>query len=271
LGDGLKSYLIELLAGLTVLILDKWGLGLFTQRHPQYRKYRLLAVASLFVILNLLSKRFLPQGFMVFVAITLVIMAWVVYRELNQFWQIGIVGADRETRKGLNYARALSMCTSSLEFLGIGASKLRAQQDAFQEAIDRCSRPDRPILFLLCRPDSEGLRSSARSASRAEDEFKNGVLDSLRTLAKLRNDRAKNIRVRLYTEFPVFRLMFINDEVCLASHYFLGKGGDGSETPQLHIVRSSASRDIESLYYGFRSYFERIWESSEEWDFKSHI
>jgi hypothetical protein len=64
--------------------------------------------------------------------------------------------------------------------------------------------------------------------------------------------------------------MFIDDEICLASHYVLGKG-DGSQLPQLQIIKGSASRDINSLYYGFRSYFDNIWQESEAWDFQRYL
>ena len=64
--------------------------------------------------------------------------------------------------------------------------------------------------------------------------------------------------------------MFIDDEICLASYYILGKG-DGSQLPQLHIVRSGPSTDVDSLYYGFHKYFENIWEQSDEWDFTKYI
>jgi hypothetical protein len=64
--------------------------------------------------------------------------------------------------------------------------------------------------------------------------------------------------------------MFINDETCLASHYVLGKG-DGSNLPQLQIVRSSSSTEMTSLYYGFHEYFESIWEDADEWNLGEYL
>jgi hypothetical protein len=272
LGDDLKSFLTAVLAGIVaavVLGIPAWLYPRLTGRNPRYDKYRLAVSTVLFVILSSLCRIYLPQGWVVFSIIILIVLSCIIFFLFDEFWSLGVVGADRHTKSGVDYRVALSICTSSLDFLGIGAGKLRSVQDEFEKAIDRCSRPDRPIRFLLCRPDSEELRRIAQSARKPEDEFKKGVLESLRVLAKLRNERAKNIEVRLYREFPVFRLMFINDEICLASHYILGKGGDGSEAPQLHLVKTSEARDVESLYYGFHLYFDSIWDSSEEWDFSS--
>ena len=53
--------------------------------------------------------------------------------------------------------------------------------------------------------------------------------------------------------------------------YALGKGGDGSDAPQLHVVRDNTARDVESLFFSFQSYFERIWNESEPWDFQKYL
>jgi hypothetical protein len=144
-----------------------------------------------------------------------------------------------------------------MDFLGIGAAKLTDEKPEFDAAVGRCQRPERPVRFLLCRPDDEKLIEMAQSAERDRGSYQTKVLDSLRAIADLRNNRAWNVQVRFYREFPTFRLMFIDDAICLASHYVLGKGS-GAELPQLHVVKPKGSRDVDSLYYGFNSYFNRL-------------
>jgi hypothetical protein len=190
--------------------------------------------------------------------------------ELNQFWRIGLFGADSQITKGIDYIRALNMASNSLDFLGIGASKLTKEADPFEAAINRCDRPGRPIRFLLSSPENAALREIARKAGVNQSAYQKRVLESLRIIASFKTARAKNVEVRFYKEIPAFRLMFIDDEICLASHYVLGKG-DGSQLPQLHMVRSRPSTDVDSLYYGFHEYFENIWEHSDEWDFTKYI
>jgi hypothetical protein len=147
---------------------------------------------------------------------------------------------------------------------------LTQEPKAFEEAINRCDRPGRPIRFLLSSPQNADLERIAKKAGVDHEAYKQKVAESLRTIAALRNTRAKNIELRFYEEIPAFRLMFVDDEICLASTYILGKG-DGSQLPQLHIVRQSASQDINSLYYGFHQYFENIWEKSKIWDFRQYL
>jgi hypothetical protein len=54
------------------------------------------------------------------------------------------------------------------------------------------------------------------------------------------------------------------------SYYVLGKG-DGSNLPQLHIVKTASARGVESLYYGFSTYFGKTWDDSQEWNFRDFI
>jgi hypothetical protein len=126
------------------------------------------------------------------------------------------------------------------------------------------------VRFLLCRPDSEQLKRLAQSAERDQTSFQKKVQESLRTLADLKARRAWNIQAKFYKDFPTFRLMFIDDSICLASHYVLGKGLD-VELPQLHVVRLQGHRDVDSLYYALNSYFERYWNEAEEWDFSRYL
>jgi hypothetical protein len=198
------------------------------------------------------------------------VFIWFALREVHQFHRIGLVGADAEISSGIDYAHALNMVSSSLDFLGIGASKLTQVQKAFEDAVNRCDRPGRPIRFLLSNPKNVDLERIAQKAGVDHEAYKLKVAESLRVIANLRNSRAKNIELRFYEEIPAFRLMFIDDEICLASHYILGKG-DGSQLPQLHIIRQRASQDINSLFFGFHQYFENIWEKSKAWDFRQYL
>lgn len=251
-----------------------WGLSRLrrqiARRDPRYWWVIPCITAFVWLASNLCYSRFVQSFSPVFFYVSTILSAVLILGELRQFWAIGLVGADVEIKEGIDYSRALQMCSSSLEFLGIGAAKLTQTNKIFTDAIDRCDSQTRPIRFLLSSPESVELTKMAQRAGRADTEYRETVLSSLRVLATLRNKRSKNIEVRFYEDFPAFRIMFINDEICLTSHYVFGKG-DGSQLPQLHIIRKSGSRDVNSLYYGFRSYFDRTWEESRSWDFKEYL
>ena len=90
-------------------------------------------------------------------------------------------------------------------------------------------------------------------------------------MKRLKFEQARHIEVRFYSQVPLFRLMFINNKLCIASHYIVGEG-DGSRIPQLHVVhRTPLSREVESLYFTLRKYFEQLWKESTPWDFEQYL
>lgn len=196
-------------------------------------------------------------------------MIYYLKRRRSQLRSIGIFGADKEIRKGINYRRSLSLCQNELKFLGIGAGKLTAEKEAFEKAIYKC-RQGQPIKLLLSKPTHEFLIEAARRFGKPEGEYKQIVINSLRKIAELKR-KCKNIEVRFYNEFQIFRLMFIDDSVCLLSYNITGEG-DGSQLPQLYIVKPSQTQKVSSsLYYPLDRYFDTLWEASVPWDFEEYL
>lgn len=239
--------------------------------HPLGRPVGLVILALIFVGTNVVIQwQSIPHPLLLF-CISALIFGWVVFAELEAFWQLGLLGTDRTIAKGIDYRKSLNLCKDSLEFLGIGASKLVNEQKAFRDALNRCHRSDRAIRFLLCPPDHEGLIQSARQAGRPDTEYQEKVKSSLRELRDLKKKQALNIEVKFYEKLPLFRLMFINDTFCLASHYILGEG-EGSQLPQLHLWKKPPGRrDIESLYSPLRRYYEQSWDEAKPWNFETYL
>lgn len=189
------------------------------------------------------------------------------WRRRQELRTVGVRGADREIRQGIDYKRALSLCKTRLKFLGTGADKLTKEVE-LEKAVARCPA-ERPVMFLLCEPTHDCLEDAAKRFGVDREEYKKRVINSLRRLAALKN-RFANIEVRFYPEFQIFRLMFIDDAVCLFSYNVMGKG-DGSQLPQLHIVKPLGSDETLSFYNPLERYFDDLWERSREWDFHEYL
>jgi hypothetical protein len=224
--QGLESFWINIAAGVVLLAIVavlKWSHARWSTGNPAYRRLILAGVGLCWVVLNSAYAYFFRSGAFLFILLSSAVLVWIIHSELNQFWRIGLVGADHHIATGIDFQKALRLVSSSLDFLGIGGAKLTDQVTEFEEAIGRCNRPDRPVRFLLCRPNHPDLEKMAQSANKEPALYKKTVHDSLRAIADLRNGRAWNIRVRFYAEVPTFRLMFVDDSLCLASYYVLGK------------------------------------------------
>jgi hypothetical protein len=203
-----------------------------------------------------------------FLSISTALSFALVWKELAQFWAVGLIGGDRHVGTGLNYDKALRLCTNSLDFLGVGAAKLTGSTQ-FDAAMQRCNRPNAPIRFLLVNPNDEVLRRAAEHKGVTPGEYKQRVEDSLRKLARLRMEKHYNIEIRFYTDFtePLFRLMFLNGQLCLVSYHVFGEG-DGSQLPQMYVKRFEDKRDTDSFYHPFKIYFDNLWTHSRAWDYQ---
>lgn len=254
-----------------LLLLLRYLQNRFERRRPFVRIGVLSAASVIFVFINLIFRSEVSQSaqsaewFFVSSFAFLALSWWL---EIRTYWRLGIVGIGG-TKGSDRYTFALEMCSNSLDFLGVGARKLTDKQSAFEGAINRCHRQSRPVRLLLCSPDSPELIAFARQAMQPPNEYQERVRASLRAIRLMKVERARNIEVRFYDHLPVFRLMFIDDELCLASHYVFGEG-DGSQLPDIYIRRRTGKRDVESIYYGFQQYFEQLWKSATPWDFESY-
>lgn len=197
------------------------------------------------------------------------IFAYTNFRYIYQFWQLGLVGVDQSASAGIDYKKSLQMCQSKLYFHGVGASKL-TESDEFERALLRCKQ-EKPIKFLLLEPNNPYLTSAAKRAEKDNESYHKKVLQSLLKIAKLKKERDLNIDVRFYKGKPLFRLMFIDDTLCLLSPYTELGVDDGSSLPQIHLLNSVDAGHRKSLYCSFENYFDQIWNNSKEWDFEEYI
>ncbi len=201
-------------------------------------------------------------------AITILLLAVWLAIPLFRLKSVGLVRADVQVRSGLGYHEALRLCTDRMAFLGVGAAKLTADSE-FGEAVLRCSS-NGPVRLLLCQPGSAILEDAARRAGRDRDEYQDRVLRSLRAVADLHKNRHALLDVRFYVNEPVFRLMFIDDCLCLASYSVMGES-DGSQLPQLHIRPIDGKRSVRSFYWAFRQHYDLLWNGSRTWDFQEYL
>ncbi len=205
------------------------------------------------------------------IPLSLSILIVILWRQLYGFWNVGIRGVDREIAKGISHEDSLKLVHNKLKFLGIGASKL-SRLDEFEAALVRCKKED-TIKLLLCNPTDKRLTLAAKRFNKPEDEYRNITIESLRRIAGLKKKRALNLEVHFYSEEcdPVFRLMFIDDNICLFSYNIWGEG-DGSQCPQLHVVNPpSPNRTVQSYYYPLEVYFDSLWSQACPWNFADYL
>lgn len=182
--------------------------------------------------------------------------------KLQQFEKAGIYAAyQKTTTDGIDFETALTLVHSKLDFLGIGADKL-TRSAKFEQALLRVSRAGSPVRLLLSPPDNPILKAVANRAELNPNLYQRRVRESLARIAKLRIDMKFNIEVRFYAatsekDYQQFRLMFIDERICLASHTVWDKS-DGADVPQIVLVARPEERTRQFIS-AFSDHFERVW------------
>ena len=178
----------------------------------------------------------------------------------------GISGVYLTTEKGIGYKRSLEMANHSIDFLGIGGDKLTSLPE-FVPAMRRCAVDGREVRFLLSPPSNTLLETLARRNNTDPKAYEDKVKASLRRIAEARKTYSLNIKVKFYPvkhkkDLQLFRLMFINNSICLWSWTIWGAHA-GYENPQVILSKRSRLPGAKPAYRAFADYFENVWIDAE--------
>lgn len=193
-----------------------------------------------------------------------------------KFAKMGLHAAQLSVESGTNYRAALNLCRDSFSFLGTGAFKLTSEKN-FEEALLRCKDDhQRPVRFLLSNPENPLIAEAERKAGVVPGTYRQNVIQSLRSLKRLRDERNARFEVRFYQaekerDFENFRIMLIDDDIMLLSYNVYGRNSAGRNTAQIVLFKSNMTSSSDNFYFAFQGYFERLWASSNSWDFETYV
>ena len=190
---------------------------------------------------------------------------------LTRSTSVGIVEVNRHTRGKVGPHSLLSDSTDGFLFMGTGASKLTSQRDAFEEAVLGATRAGKSVQLLLSNPDEANLRAAAMRAKRPEDEYRKLVLDTLRFVKEIKEQRGGNVQVRFYRGVREFRLFFVGNRYVVVSYNVYGVTS-AEDFPSLVLLRDQRQA-TRSFYWAFKTYFDREWDSAKtsRWDFNKYV
>lgn len=188
--------------------------------------------------------------------------ALLVHWILRDVSRVGITNAFETTKQGVSAEASLKEVMKDMEFLGIGASKLTGCPE-FDYMLQRCAAAKGHLKFLLSHPDNEELENLARQNRHHDKSYRSRVRESIREIHTRATAANVSFEIRLYNlkqkiALPHFRLMFIDGRLCIFSQVFWSEN-EGLDNPQL-ILRSNQSSAASSLYNGYHTYFDDLWE-----------
>jgi hypothetical protein len=176
--------------------------------------------------------------------------------------EFGIVkGASRLSQSKYEPMECMRAAQRKLHFMGILGSKWVTESHVraeFNQFLERIQTMKGSVRFLLINPYCEAF-SSLRT-------LRGGAIsaDSLRAFQELQK-RFTCLEVKLYSEIPCFRLVFIDGNIVAVSRYRIDKerylqSRFGWEAPHL-IIQSSS---IWSLYEAFELYYLQAWDRAQD-------
>ncbi|MGF6966744.1 hypothetical protein OKW43_003772 [Paraburkholderia sp. WC7.3g] len=207
------------------------------------------------------------QIFMVVLPLVLAFVPIVYIVKLRRF---GITDADYSVATGINYKAALKSARAGFQFLGIGASKLTAEEPELREAIRIAARSSEPIKMLLVDPDAKSIFQGLEKMDGTTGYAAN-VKGSVLFLETLAQNNENFMKLRFYQPITMedvkpFRLFFA-DNACLVSPFSpsTGEKDQGRNLPQLRISAVGFPNASEpTLYVSLKKYFEKNWNEAEE-------
>lgn len=193
-------------------------------------------------------------------------------KKIHLYEELGIINCTEELKgTQLEPIQCMKDVHTSLSFMGVGGEKWVKDpqlRKTFENMLRQTKTMGGEVRFLLINPASEAY--SRLYQLRGESV----PYDSYEHFANL-VDKFDNLKVRLYSDMPSFRMQFVDDTYLAISRYYFDKVshdsfGGGWKTPHLIISTEqrefgeSESRYKGSLYGSFLLAYNFIWSHSEK-------
>lgn len=221
----------------------------------------LAAGICIFFIERIASLKYTPLEIILFVIIIILIGLLGYFLILQKRYKKFGISDIQKSEVNLNLKKQLGSCESSLFFMGVSARTILTAETGrvINEAFAKNQQLS--LRFLLFDP-----RETAKGKQRALDEtgnediwdsWKNIILSGIKELSVLKQEgRNRKIEVRIYKDFPVFRVLLVDNKIIYMNYY--GKGFRPSEMPNL-----MSKKNKNNFYHAIEKFLECHWNSSE--------
>lgn len=143
---------------------------------------------------------------------------------------------------------------TSGDFIFWGISAKRVIEDlTIREKLIEISKRNHSIKFLLLDPNSIHLPRKASDENENAETWKNEIKLSIQKIKEFATNNNMTIEVRTYDFLPIWRLIFMNNDLLYVTYFF--KGRQGIQSPLLKLKDDQ----FDNLYRAFKFQFEEVW------------
>lgn len=153
----------------------------------------------------------------------------------------------------------LNSATSHFDFLGTSGRSFFVLDSGLYKLLEKKLAEGVAIRFLLLDPTSPNLQRRAESEKYSAEAMRRDINTSLETIDRLKARYSGKIDYVIYTSYPIWRCVFIDEREVYVSYYPPGSFGD--QSPSVKLVAQAGQA---SLYKAFRTYFEEKWSEGTQ-------
>lgn len=167
----------------------------------------------------------------------------------------GVLRITTEPSDKLSLAETLPHLNSQFAFWGISAKRTIASA-AFRLWLQSLSQTQQRAKFLILDPDSPNLQRKASDEGDSAEAWRREIAATITRINDMARQYPGLIEVRTYTEFPIWRVIFVDEQLAIVNYFPSGK--QGPESPQIVLHRKGDS------------FFEPLYkEFCEMWEYRS--
>ncbi|UGS91259.1 hypothetical protein KOL96_09025 [Ralstonia wenshanensis] len=182
----------------------------------------------------------------------------------------GITDADYSVATGINYRDALSGAHAGFDFMGVGASKLKAQEQELRQAVRLAERHSAKIRMILIDPKAHQIFDRLEKMD-STTGYLATVKGSMMFFEDLQKSHPNCFEIHLYTPSTIDEVkplrLFFSDDDCLVSPFSpsTGEKDQGRGLPQLRITKKGFPKKSDvTLYRALKRHFESTWIEGEK-------
>lgn len=204
----------------------------------------------------------LPSGITVYIQKNywMVLFIFVSSLALYFFVKIKSLGVSGITQvykpKHLSTAKALEKTETFFYFLGVSAKSTANDKEIENQFIRMAQRSGYEIRFLLMSPSAiENIRARAKDENDDHDAWILDMKSSIFRLKKTAERHGLNIQIRLYDEYPLWRMVIIDKKNVFLNYALYSRKINDSP-----LIKMSNNND--ALCNTFIQSFELLWNKS---------
>ena len=173
-----------------------------------------------------------------------------------RLFQVGLSACFKDERDASPHIRADMQDATEIKLLLFRGWRILGRQDSLLRNILEAKAPGTRIRILLLNPASQYVRLGEDMLGLFPGAIRDGIDAALKVIDEIQQRTAAELDYGLYDEFPLFRLLFADEVVYVASY---------SARHRVVISRSVHYRiekkqpPHESLFLTLNDYFEHLW------------